>query len=555
MKKLIFLLMMMMGLTATAQVDLAAQRAERQDPGDMGRTADPSPYGINPRPKSLKELGGTLDASRGFETDVDFLPRAKKKGVKIHIEYSRGPVDIDGGYILQINKKDVAITAADEQGAFYALQTLRQIVDATGLKAIPRMKVIDYPELPRRGVVEGFYGTPWSHAARLSLIDFYGRNKLNTYIYGPKDDPYHSSPNWRLPYPEAEARNIHELVEACRRNHVDFVWAAHPGKDIRWDAADRDSLLRKFEMMYDLGVRNFALFFDDIEGEGTNPYRQVELLNWLTDNFVTPKGDVGPLAVCPTDYSRLWANPTEHGANAIYGRELRPEIQVMYTGDVVCSDLTADTMNFFNALIRRPGYYWWNWPVTDYARNFLLQGPAYGLDTSLTSAEVAALVSNPMEHAEASKLGLYGVADYAWNPLQYSPLENWERGLRELMPECPEAYRTFAIHSADTATGYRRHESWETDSTTLRADLEALIAAVDTIRERAGNRALVAELSPWLDAAQLLGRQGLEVLDAATKAEARAAAEEIKKADAETPTLGTLHLRPMILEVYENLPD
>ena len=38
--------------------------------------------------------------------------------------------------------------------------------------------------------------THLSHEARLSQLRFYGQNKMNTYIYGPKDDPYHSSPHW-----------------------------------------------------------------------------------------------------------------------------------------------------------------------------------------------------------------------------------------------------------------------------------------------------------------------------------------------------------------------
>ena len=79
---------------------------------------------------------------------------------------------------------------------------------------------------------------PWFHQARLSLIDYYGKNKMNTYLYGPKDNPYHSCPNWRLPYPEKEAKNISELVQACRRNRVDFVWAIHPGQDIKWNEED-----------------------------------------------------------------------------------------------------------------------------------------------------------------------------------------------------------------------------------------------------------------------------------------------------------------------------
>lgn len=94
-----------------------------------------------------------------------------------------------------------------------------------------------------------------------------------------------------------------------------------------------------------LGVRDFAIFFDDISGEGTNPVKQTELLNRLTDEFVKVKGDVSPLTVCPTDYSKLWANPTPQGSLAIYGNTLNPDIKIFWTGDVVCSDLTRKPWN------------------------------------------------------------------------------------------------------------------------------------------------------------------------------------------------------------------
>ncbi|WP_186439068.1 beta-N-acetylglucosaminidase domain-containing protein [Akkermansia muciniphila] len=66
---------------------------------------------------------------------------------------------------------------------------------------LPVGEIIDWPDIEFRGTVEGFYGTPWSHEARLSQLRFYGQNKMNTYIYGPKDDPYHSSPTGGTPIP------------------------------------------------------------------------------------------------------------------------------------------------------------------------------------------------------------------------------------------------------------------------------------------------------------------------------------------------------------------
>lgn len=472
-----------------------------------------------------------IDRSGKFENYVDFLPAGDKKAVRLTVEFGQkkaakaGVREISGAYRLTIDGKGISILGYDERGAFYGLQTLRQVVAQAENGLLPCVRVNDWPDLPSRGVVEGFYGTPWSHQARLSLIDFYGRYKMNTYIYGPKDDPYHSSPDWRKPYPEDEAAEIKELVEACRANYVDFVWAIHPGQDIRWNEEDYGNLVAKFESMYALGVRAFAIFFDDISGDGANPYRQVELLNRLNEEFVKAKGDVAPLIICPTDYNRSWANPTERGSLAVYGRELDSSVRVFWTGDYVCSDLTPSTLEWVGSRIQRPALYWWNFPVTDYCRHIVMQGPVYGLDQTLTAENLCGFVSNPMEHAEASKLALYGVADYTWNIEDYDPHANWERGLGVLAGEDAwEAYRTFAIHSCDTESGYRRDESWETEVfdfddytqqqyDALLEEFRRVEAAPEEMAENCSNEALMRELSPWLEEFGKLGARGVRTLE------------------------------------------
>ena len=88
------------------------------------------------------------------------------------------------GYRLKVEKKGIAVEVSSPAGLFYALQTLRQIVESPVASdgAIPALSILDWPDLQYRGVVEGFYGTPWSHQTRLSLIDTYGRYKMNYYI-------------------------------------------------------------------------------------------------------------------------------------------------------------------------------------------------------------------------------------------------------------------------------------------------------------------------------------------------------------------------------------
>lgn len=531
-----------MAAPADEGFDLSSQRGEVKSVNPVpGKKLDHGGIIINPTPQSLTRPNtGVLNTSGGFRVkdkqkafssgELSFL-RQEPKGLEVVIDFGAkvarkaGVEPKDGAYALSIGPKKVVITGYNERGAFYGLQTLRQILESPAAKdGLPMMEINDYPAMKYRGVVEGFYGTPWSHKVRMSLIDFYGQNKLNDYLYGPKDDPYHSSPNWRQPYPADQAANIHELVECARRNRVNFIWAIHPGKDIRWNKEDYDSLVNKFNMMYDLGVRSFAIFFDDIEGEGTNPQKQAQLLNDLTRDFVKAKGDVTNLIVCPTDYSQLWAKPGPDGPLAVYGRDLNPDVEVFWTGAVVCSDLTPETMEFVNSRIKRPALYWWNYPVTDYCKHILMQGPVYGLDTNLTEQQVAGIESNPMEHGEASKLALYGVADYAWNPKAYNPIDNWERGLEELMPGAADAYRTFAIHSADTETGYRRDESWETVTfpfnnytpqqfEALRSEFEKIAGTEAKIRNGADNKGLVSEMSPWLVQFTALGKRGLSTLD------------------------------------------
>ena len=511
-------------IVSAQEVDLASQRGESQSVGNMlGYKIDHGGLVINPTPQRVAMMRSVpLDVQGGvtltgeakeYAESIDFLKQGKsdvKLSIVINEKYLSS-LDIpeecmEGAYALTIGVGGIDIVAADDAGIFYAIQTLRQIVESPKAEGgqLPALSIIDWPSLHYRGVVEGFYGEPWSHETRLSLIDLYGRYKMNYYIYGPKDDPYHSSPNWRKPYPDEEAQNIKELVEACKANHVNFVWAIHPGQDIQWTEEDYNNLVNKFEWMYNLGVRAFAIHFDDISGEGTDPYRQTALLNRLNKEFVKKKKDVASLIVCPTDYTRLWAG----NSLIIYGNELHPSVDVFWTGDAVCSDMTESTMEWISERIQRPALFWWNFPVTDYARHIVMQGPVYGLATSHDRTTTRGLVSNPMEYGEASKLALYSVADYTWNTAAYNPIDSWERGIEAIAPEVKKAYRDFAIHSCDTETGYRRWESWETETFTM-AEYDSEVAkrlydemvALEDIDERMepmANKALLGELRPWL---------------------------------------------------------
>lgn len=508
---------MTLGAAAQEEVDLQLQRHEDQTVNAVpGHRVDHKGLVINPTPQRI-----------AFDAKGQSVPVAKLLKVKSSVgKGKKGVEKRSGAYRLEITPKGVKITAYDKAGEFYALNTLSQIRNSQAAKSgsVPALTVDDYPELPVRGVVEGFYGTPWSHEARLSVISFFGKNKLNAYFYGPKNDPYHTTPNWRKLYPEADAARLRELIDSCKANMVEFTWAVHPGADIKWTDADYSDILAKFNQLYSLGCRSFAIFFDDIKGEGTNPHKQAAFMNRLTKEFVQKKGDVAPLAMCPTDFTRAWADGSDKGPLAVYGRELDPSVRVMWTGDAVCGDIPKATLDWVNARTRRPALVWWNYPVTDYAPKYLNQGPVYGLDTKSTSSDLCGLLSNPMEYALGSKVAFYGVADYTWNPKAYNAVDSWERSLAFLMPDCPEAYRDFAINCCDTEFAYRRAESWEAPTFTfatytpekaaaVRPYLTAMQAAPATIRQKCADKALAREIDPWLTQVEELANRTLRAVD------------------------------------------
>ncbi len=454
------------------------------------------------------------------------------KGDKAVREYRNRIPQKPEGYFLKIAKDRMVIAGADERGVYYGVQTLAQLL---ALGKLPLVEITDYPDVPYRGVVEGFYGTPWSHEARMRQLEFYGRNKMNVYLYGPKDDPYHSTPNWRKPYPPREAEQLKMLVEKAHENNVVFYWAIHPGQDIRWNEEDRSQLLQKFESMYQLGVRGFAVFFDDISGEGTKADKQAELLNYIDNHFVKIKKDVAPLIMCPTEYNKSWAK-VEGGYLTTLGDKLNEGIQIMWTGDKVVATIDKPTMGFINPLLKRKAYIWWNFPVSDYVRDHLLLGPVYGNGTDIKD-ELAAFVSNPMEHAEASKISLYSVADYTWNMSRYDSDASWRRAVKDLMPLHAEYLETFATHNSDLGPNghnFRRDESvaiqpalatllnnyrekGQTDDAAYREVAEEcrkIIVAADMLLASGNeNRPLINEIRPWLTQFRLVGEYGKEVLE------------------------------------------
>ena len=73
--------------------------------------------------------------------------------------------------------------------------------------------------VPRRGVIEGFYGRPWTFAERVDALRFLADVGMNAYVYAPKDDPKHRAA-WREPYDAGEMEAFRNLAAVGREVEI-----------------------------------------------------------------------------------------------------------------------------------------------------------------------------------------------------------------------------------------------------------------------------------------------------------------------------------------------
>lgn len=443
----------------------------------------------------------------------DKAVKAYRKQVPAHAE----------GYLLSVEPGRVVIAGRDGAGTYYGVQTFLKLWQQQN---VMQCRIEDWPSVDCRGVIEGFYGNPWSHKDRLRQFEFYGCNKLNIYVYGPKDDPYHRA-HWRDRYPQDEAARLKELVQEAHRNKVQFVWAVHPGGDIQWNLKDSMAVCQKLEWMYELGVRTFAVFFDDIWGEGSKADKQAGLLNYVTDNFVRKHSDVQPLIMCPTQYNKAWSGGDYLST---LGTRMYPEVRVMWTGNSVVDMIERDDMEWINKQLGRKAFIWLNYPVNDYCQSRMLMGKTYGNGLDINEM-VSGFCSNPMEYAEASKVSLYSIADYTWNMPQYDAVRSWQQAITELMPTASEPFRWFCENNIDlgkTGHGLRREgesprfpqagkATWtEYESFFQKLAGEAALLLADSVN----SPEMLGEIKPWAESMRLQGLRGLTVTRLAKAQEA-----------------------------------
>ena len=216
------------------------------------------------------------------------------------------------------------------------------------------------------GVIEGYYGKPWSWPEREDTMRFLAGFGYEFYLYAPKADQ-HLRRLWREPHPHDIAQQITHLSRACRAEGVRFGVGLSPTKlHLDFGPEAQAALADKLTAIESLEIDFLAVLFDDMRGDVPDLAKhQAEIVDWVAAR--TSRS----LIMCPSYYTddpvldRVFGQRPA-GYLEELGRAIDTSVDIFWTGEEVCArEVSVSHIERVTEQMRRKPFLWDNYPVND----------------------------------------------------------------------------------------------------------------------------------------------------------------------------------------------
>ena len=218
---------------------------------------------------------------------------------------------------------------------------------------------------PELGIVEGFFGIPWSWEARRHAVSFLAPHGYGFYLYAPKADA-HLRRRWQEPHPADEREALIAFRDHCRAEGIRFGIGLTPF-ELHLEEDWKAPLAARLESLAELGADDLAILFDDMKGDVPGlAERQAAMVA-----FAAERSGAGRLFCCPSYYSDDPILDRAFGprpANYLedLGRLLDPAVEIFWTGEEVCArEFSAGHLAGVADRLQRKPFLWDNYPVND----------------------------------------------------------------------------------------------------------------------------------------------------------------------------------------------
>ena len=196
--------------------------------------------------------------------------------------------------------------------------------------------------MPNFGVIECFYGSPWSKEDRFSYASFLTEIGFKFYLYGPKGDESLRK-NWHRKMTSEETSRYGEIRRRFKDHGLQFGMILSPqGIHQRPDLAMRTKLQDKVKALSDLDLDFLGVFFDDMKSGPSLAERQLEVVSIVRDV------SRAQLIFCPSYYSHdtlldVLFGDRPAGYLETIGANLDPKVEVLWTGEQIISPEISGT--------------------------------------------------------------------------------------------------------------------------------------------------------------------------------------------------------------------
>lgn len=369
------------------------------------------------------------------------------------------------------------------------------------------------------GLIEGFYGPPWSWDARQRMADALGALRFDLFLHAPKDDALHRL-LWREPYLPEEVARFGGLAARCRGQGVDLVVGLSPLGARFGGGDDIAQAIDKLAPLGEAGIDGFAILFDDMPAQFADPadagrYASLGAAHAMMAGAVLDglraRTPVRRFLFCPLEY---------HGAGdseylRAIGDGLPGDVDVMWTGREVCSEtIQGSDVGAVTAALRRLPLIWDNYPVNDgaMAGDLRLQ-PIRGRAADLPPAVRGVLLNGALQ-PEVTLVALHSFRTWADDPVRYDPESAWPAALGALTERADEREALAVLGDLGRRSPLERrpvtrmgafadafwtawHAGDRSEAMRLaRQELRTLRGALSVL-ERLSNRRLAEEIAAW----------------------------------------------------------
>ena len=223
-------------------------------------------------------------------------------------------------------------------------------------------------KLPLLGVIEGFYGQPWSMAERIDMLGFLSEQGFQSYCYAPKADAALRK-TWWQDWSACEFEQLLALRDKAAQQGIAFSIGLTP-LDLhqQWGSGDSRRLLKKrLQQLRELQLDGISILFDDMWGDDAQLAQcQVDISHCIADEL-----SIDNITVCPSYYSfdpileELFGKKPD-GYWQSLGQKMDGAIDIYWTGDKVISEnYGIEGLEIISSYLQRKPVIWDNSRVSD----------------------------------------------------------------------------------------------------------------------------------------------------------------------------------------------